>query len=176
MVEITWNDYKYHESKLKLLSLSEEKITPFLKDAAIRAAIHAREVGKKRIRGIYTIDSSSIREAIIIGGGCSGIMATRMGGAILRIKGKRKGLNHYKARQTQKGVFASLKKGSGKTIHGSFSWNGTFFRRGGDRLPINKLVGLAVPQLFQNPAILTEMQKEAMQMYEKRVEHELSRL
>ena len=170
MIEITTDKGQLHSLELKLLSLQGEKVTPLLRDAAKRAATHAKKVGKQRVRTIYTIDGSSISTAI------KGIRSIGLGAELL-IAGPRKSVKHYKARQNKTGVFVSVKKGSGNTVGRSFAYNSTFFHRvSKSRLPIKPLYGPAVPQLFENPSIQSELEQAALNKYEERVAHELSRI
>ena len=170
MIEITTDSGKLQSLEMKLFMLQGEKITPLLAGAAKRAAIHAKKIGSKRVRSIYTIDSGSVKSAI------GGIRTIGMG-AELRIAGPRKSVGHYKARQNKRGVYVSIKKGSGDTLARSFAWSNTFFQREGkSRTPIKRLFGPAVPQLFDNPAVHQELETAALKKYEERVAHELSRV
>lgn len=44
------------------------------------------------------------------------------------------------------------------------------------RLPVKSIYGPAVPQLFQNKQVEAEMEKEGIEMFEKRLWHELDRI
>ena len=57
------------------------------------------------------------------------------------------------------------------------AYSNTFFKRTGKpRLPIERIYGPAVPQLFGNDAIKEEIAAEAMKKYEERLRHEVGRL
>lgn len=170
MIEIAFEKGPLQTTELKLQMLQGAKLEPVLRNAARRAATRAQKIGRRQVRAVYTIDSGSVNAAI------GGIRLEGLG-AVLRISGPRKSVGHYKARQNRRGVYVSLKKGSGDTLGRSFAYSNTFFRREGkSRLPIARIYGLAVPQLFENPAIMEQMSKEALEMYERRMAHELERI
>ena len=86
-------------------------------------------------------------------------------------------MDRYKARKRRKGIFVSVKKGSGDIVPRSFAYSNTYFQREGNpRLPIKRLFGPAVPQLFGNESIKEEVAEAAMRKYEERLRHEIGRL
>ena len=169
MIEIEVSRASAETLAEQLAALRGAKVYGAIKSAAKRAASHAKRIGTKHVRSMYTIDAASIKAATSIYG--------TQDGAMLRIAGPRKGVDHYKAKKRKQGVFVSIKKGSGDIVPRSFAYSGTFFQREGkERLPIKRLFGPAVPQLFGNDAIKGEIAAEAMKKYEERLRHEIGRL
>ena len=168
MIEIELERGSLEELNIRLLQISGRNISPAMRRAAKRAATHARTVGTRLVRGTYTIDAASVKAA-------TSVRITE-DGAVLRIAGFREGVDHYKARKRRKGIFVSVKKGSGDIVARSFDYSNTYFQREGDpRLPIKRLFGPAVPQLFGNDAIKGKVADAAMQKYEERLRHEIGR-
>ena len=141
-----------------------------MRRAAERAASRAQTVGKKHVKKIYTVDNKSIVRAVKV--------FPIQNGAIFRISGKQLSAGHYKVKQRKKGIFVSVKKGSGDIVPRSFAWSNTFWQRekGEPRFPIERIMSPAVPQLFGNQEVLDEMAKEAMKKYEERLRHEVGRI
>lgn len=166
-IEVSRESAKALEEQLQ--ALSGDKVYRAISFAAKRAASHAKSIGTKQVRKTYTIDSASIKAA-------TSIRAVE-GGAVLRIAGPRRSAGHYKAKKRKAGVFVSIKKGSGDIVPRSFAYSSTFFKRTGkSRLPIERIFGPAVPQLFGNDAIKNEIAESAMKKYEERIRHEVGRL
>lgn len=166
-IEVSHESAKVLEEQLQ--AMKGEKVYSAMSSAARRAASHAKRIGTRHVRQTYTIDAASIKAATSIRG--------TQGGAILRIAGPRKSVGHYKAKKRAGGIFVSIKKGSGDIVPRSFAYSNTFFKRTGKpRLPIERIYGPAVPQLFGNDAIKEEIAAEAMKKYEERLRHEVGRL
>ena len=166
-IEVSRESAKALEEQLQ--ALSGDKVHAAISRAAKRAATHAKTIGTKHVRKTYTIDAASIKSATSI----------RMveDGAVLKIAGPRKSAGHYKAKKRKGGVFVSIKKGSGDIVPRSFAYSNTFFKRSSkSRLPIERIFGPAVPQLFGNDAIKNEIAESAMKKYEERIRHEVGRL
>ena len=168
MIEII-TDTSPLETVLNLLT--EKELTAINRRAAKRAASHAKVIGSKGVRSKYTIKSARIKRAIKL--------TTTGGGAEILISSSRLPVEEYKARQRKKGVFVSIRKGSGGIAARSFSWSNTFWQRdeGVPRYPIRRIVGPAVPQLFEySDEVLQKMSQEALDKYEERFIHELGRI
>lgn len=75
-----------------------------------------------------------------------------------------------------------LKKSVLKPITGAFvaqmksGHTGIFQRNNKKRLPINELVGPAVPQMIGNEAVIKKIEQEAQNTINKRLQHELKRM
>jgi len=169
MIEIEVSHAGAQALEEQLAVLRGRRVYTAMSQAAKRAASHGKRIGTKHVRKIYTIDSASIKAAMSIYG--------TQGGAVLRIAGPRKGADHYKAKKRKQGIFLSVKKGSGDIMLRSFAYSNTFLqRKGEERLPIKRIFGPAVPQLFENDTIEEEIADEAMKKYEERLRHEIGRL
>lgn len=170
MIEIEVSHESARALEEQLQALKGERVYAAMSAAAKRAASHAKRIGTKHVRQTYTIDAASVKAATSIYG--------TQGGAVLRIAGPRKSAGHYKAKKRKAGIFVSIKKGSGDIVPRSFAYRNTFFKRGKGvpRLPIERIYGPAVPQLFGNDAIKEEVASEAMMKYEERIRHEVGRL
>ena len=154
----------------QLFAMSGDKVHVAMSRAAKRATSHAKRIGTKHVRQTYTIDAASVKAATSI--------KSTQDGAVIRIAGPRKSAGHYKAKKRKGGIFVSIKKGSGDIVPRSFAYSNTFWKReeGVPRLPIERIFGPAVPQLFGNNAIKEEIADEAMKKYEERIRHEVGRL
>lgn len=170
MIEIAVYRASARALEEQLYAMSGEKVHAAMSRAAKRAASHGKTIGTKHVRKTYTIDAASVKAATSI--------RTTQDGAVLRIAGPRKSAGHYKAKKRKGGIFLSVKKGSGDIVPRSFAYSNTFWKRekGVPRLPIERIFGPAVPQLFGNNAIKNEIADEAMKKYEERIRHEVGRL
>ena len=84
----------------------------------------------------------------------------------------------YKTKVKKSGIFVSIKKGTEAKVERGFvnPKSGLFVQRQGqDRMPLKGVYGPALPQLFGNARVQDAMQEEGMDMYEKRLWHELDR-
>ena len=169
MVEIDWSRERANNIETRLRSMRGEKLYAAMGNAAARAASSARTVGKKSVRQLYTIKPAAFKSSISI--------KRIPKGAILRVAGYRLSAKNYKAAKRKKGIFVSVKKGSGDIVPRSFAYGDKFMQRKGDtRLPIKGITSPAVPQLFGNAAVCEEMAKEAEKKYEERLRHEVGRI
>ena len=170
MLEIEVSRESARALEEQLFAMSGDKVHVAMSRAAKRAASHAKSIGTKHVRQTYTIDAASVKAATSI--------KSTQDGAVLRIAGPRKSAGHYKAKKRKGGIFVSIKKGSGDIVPRSFAYSNTFRKReeGVPRLPIERIFGPAVPQLFGNNAIKEEIADEAMKKYEERIRHEVGRL
>jgi hypothetical protein len=169
LVEIDLSRETANNVETSLRSMHGEKVYAAMGNAAARAASSARTVGKKSVRQIYTVKPAAIKSSISI--------KRIPKGAVLRVVGYRLSAKNYKATKRKKGIFVSVKKGSGDIVPRSFSYGDKFMRRkGAARFPIKGITSPAVPQLFGNAAVREEMAKEAMKKYEERLRHEVGRI
>ena len=159
---------------------SNGKIRSALADAANRAAISARAAGVKRVREIYTVKAGQVKK-----GAFTLKRANSHGDPIearLEIKGSMLDVRFFSRKITKKrGVFVSIKKDTSFHVPGSFGQtiggNRIAMRRAGkERYPTKGIYGPSAPQLFGNPAVIGLMEKQGMEMYEKRIRHALDRI
>lgn len=152
-----------------IAALGGKKAHIAIGSAAYRAGKAARVVGSKYARQIYTIKAGDVKARSKI--------SKAADGALLTFKGPTEYVGKYKAKERKKGVFVSIKKGSGNIVPRSFVKAGRFMKRTtNERLPIEAIYGPSVPQLLENPHVLNEMERRGMEVFEQRLIHELDRL
>lgn len=172
MISIEVRNQDVEKLEKTLAGFAGDKIAACIDRATYRGALHARKVAIKQIRSIYTIKSGELRSAAPIKR--SGLVST------IDIKGPFLPVEHYRAVSRAKGIFVTIKKGSGALVPMSFSKGGKggVFRKriGPKRYPIEGLHGPAIPQLYGNKAVVELMEQEGMNVYAERLMHELERL
>lgn len=172
MIEITMDNASAELAETALKQLSEDKVTKIVQRASKRAATTARKAGTQAIRKEYAIKGVAVVK--------SGISFNSLpDGTEIRIKGAFPlAQKMYRARKKKKGIFVTIKKGKETLVGNSFEnpQSGLFMQRQGKkRLPVKGIYGPALPQLFGNDTVVEAMEKEGMEMYEKRLWHELDR-
>ena len=170
MLNITVDNSGTRAINTALAALSGKSLHIAVQRAAKRAATHAKTVGSKKVRKVYTVKASAIRTA--------GKIEQLPNGAMLTIFGARMPVDkNYQAKRKKQGVFVAVEKGRGKIVGKSFEWKDHFFKRTyRSRLPIERIIGPAVPQLFENAGVQNEVQTAAMGKYEERLRHEVGRI
>lgn len=154
-----------------LSDLKEENTKKIVQRASKRAAVTARKAGTKKIREVYNVKNVAVIH--------SRVKFSQIDDGInIIVRGPYEPVTKYKASKRKKGVFVSIKKDSGDIIDRSYTLNGQYKMRKEKRgrLPVKNIYGPAVPQLFQNKQVEAEMEKEGIEMYEKRLWHELDRI
>lgn len=152
-----------------LQNMKGDKIVKAIILATNRAAITARKAGTQEIRKIYVAKAGNIKSRVAL--------KRDTLGTTLMIKGTMESVKQFRATKQRKGIFVTIKKGNGSLIPRSFDLKGRFVARTSKKaFPLKGLYGPAVPQLFGNDAVMAEMERAAMDMYDKRLEHELNRL
>ena len=159
---------------------SHSKIRVAVADAANRAAVSARAAGVKMVRQVYTVKAGQVKK-----GAFDYKRASAKGDPIearMSIKGSMLDVRFFSRKILKKrGVFVSIKKDSSFHVPGSFGQtiNGhriAMRRAGRERYPTKGISGPSAPQLFGNPAVIGLMEKQGMEMYEKRLQHALDRI
>ena len=153
-----------------LAGMNPNKVNRAVKSASSRAIDHAKKVGWNQVKELYTAKRQDVY--------ANTSKRTDSDGTSLLIKGPMLGVDHFKVRKTKKrGLFVAIKRAHTYNVPKGFSYSKTFFtREGKSRLPIKRLYGPSAPQLFGNPEQLEKMEQAGMEMYEKRLMHELERL
>ena len=171
MISIELDDAsRVHVEAILQRFMNTGKLSTAIKQASRRAAITARKAGAQEIRNTYTMKAGTIKSATSL--------STEAWGTTLHDRGPEEPVTKYTAARRKKGIFVSIKKGSGSIVPRSFDMTGRGFaaREGKPRHPVTGLFGPAVPQLYGNPDVVSRMTQEGMSMYEKRLLHELERL
>ena len=79
-------------------------------------------------------------------------------------------------------VKASVMKGSGTAFEHAFiadmqsGHTGVFERETSKRFPIEELMGLSAAQMIGNDKVIKDVEKDAQETVNKRIEHEIDRL
>ncbi len=172
MVELELDTSAVEAIEKALERLKEDRVRRIYKDASKRAITTARKAGIKALGHIYVFKGVSVLK--------SSIPINKLNdGAEMRIKGGYTSAQKYFKIKSlkRKGVFVSIKKGIETNVPNGFvSTSGIFMKRQGkDRYPLKGIYGPALPQMFGNETVMNAMQKEGMEMYEKRLYHELER-
>lgn len=177
MIEFELDRKDVRELERILQRFKGDEIVRCIIRATNRAAVHARKVGLKEIGKVYAIKPNQVRKQAVIRDEMLGTTIHVKGHMIPIADGSTDGMVRYKGKVQPKGIFVQVKKGSGSLVPRSFDYGGRFFARTSKkRFPIKGLYGPSVPQLFGNPDVVEAMEEAGMDMYEKRLEHELDRL
>ena len=172
MVDIVLDKGDVAKVENALAIISPDRVTRASQSASQRAAKTARAAGTRVIRDIYNIKGVSVVK--------SGVSLKPItGGTELRVKGGYTSAQKYfkVTNRKKKGVFVSIKKGTESRVPLGFLANtGVFMqRKSKDRYPLKGIYGPALPQMFGNEKVVAVMQQDGMEMYEKRLAHELDR-
>ena len=86
-----------------------------------------------------------------------------------------------KAPGVGKRIKAAVKKGGGTQFEEAFIANmrngtGVFERETSQRFPVDELMGLSAAQMVGNERIVQELQEEAQEVINERLEHEIERI
>lgn len=172
MIELELDRKGIAVAEAAMHALSDDKIARIVQRSSRRAAIAARKAGTQAIREIY-----AVKGAGVVKSGVSFISLTD--GTEIRVKGNYPlAEKMYKTKVKKSGIFVSIKKGTEAKVERGFvsPKSGLFVQRQGrDRMPLKGVYGPALPQLFGNARVQDAMQEEGMDMYEKRLWHELDR-
>lgn len=181
MIELELDRKGVAVAEAAMKALSDDKIAKIVQRSSRRAAITARKVGTQAIREIY-----AVKGAEVVKSGVS--FRSLTDGTEIRVKGNYPlAEKMYKTKVKKSGIFVSIKKGTEAKVERGFvnpkaergfvNPKSRLFvqRQGRDRMPLKGVYGPALPQLFGNARVQDAMQEEGMDMYEKRLWHELDR-
>ncbi len=174
MIDVEIDSRQFEDIIRALEAFSPNNVSAHISSAINRTAQHARKVGDTEIRGVYTIKKRDITRRVTIERASKGNLQ-----AVIRVKGPEENVSVYKSSLRKKGVFVSIKRGGGTMVPRSFDkqkQKNFFAREGAARLPIRPLFGPSVPQLWENEVVMENLQEETMEMYQRRLRHELERL
>ncbi len=174
MIDVEIDSQQFAHIVRALEAFNPNQVSARVSAAINRTAQHARKVGDTQIRDVYTIKKRDITRRVSIEKASKGNLQ-----AVIRVRGPEENVSVYRASKRKKGIFVSIKKSGGNMIPRSFDKQGQgnfFAREGRARLPIRPLFGPSVPQLWGNEVVMENLQDETMEMYQKRLRHELERL
>lgn len=151
-----------------LQSLKGDAVVKAIIDASDRAANTGRTAANKKIRELYTIKAGDINKRVLIKHEALGVT--------LKVKGPMEKVQTYRARSGKRGVYVTIKKGDSKLLPRSFMIGNKFMARTSKkRFPLKGLYGPSVAQLFGNKEVMKVIEAKSMEMYDKRLRHELQR-
>lgn len=170
MITIEFMNEDYHEILDALSHIRADRVRRAVSRAANRAAVTGRKYGIKEVQKTYTIDTATLRDAVHIERSTPKTMQ-----AILQIDGPMERAERFEVSvDSAKGVFVSIKKDRSTLVPRSFSVQGKLFARvESTRYPIHYLYGPSAAQMFDNDDVLEAIEKASMEMYQKRLPHEL---
>ena len=156
---------------LKALNAKVEKaISMAQKDAAKKLA----SLAGKYVASQYWLKQKDVRKTISL---------VQSG---IRVRSTRLGLEKYKISPTipftGKHLKGAVKRSGGlKPLDkAAFVWssagNGAYMRQNKARYPVKHIIGPAIPQIIDNPDVITPLQEEAANVFQKRFQHYISRL
>lgn len=172
---------KLKEVEQQLGSFSNKAPT-VISRAINRAAQNARTNAVSKAREEYVIKAKDVRDTIKIRKA-----STRSLGAVVTSKGSKVPLIKFKMspnkprpKRPPKSLKVGVKKGGLKEILSAFvadiNGNKVFERETKKRLPIKQLFGPSVPEMLGNENVKTYVEREAVKMFDKRLEHEINRI
>lgn len=154
-----------------------------LSNAVNRGLSKIKTGAAKKVREVYTVQSSAINEATDtrIQKASTGNIA-----GYIHFSGYKIPLYKFKvtpkAPGIKKQVTAAVKKGGGTAFENAFIAQmksghiGVFERETSKRLPVEEQMGLAMAQMAGNQNVIAELEKEAQKTVDERIVHEIDRL
>ena len=154
-----------------------------LSNAINRGLSRVKTGATKRVKEVYTVQSSAINEATN-----TKIQKASTGNLAGYINFSDCKIPLYKFKVTPKApgvkkqVTAAVKKGGGTAFENAFiaqmksGHTGVFERETSKRLPIEEKMGLAMAQMVGNLNVMTEIEKEAQEVVNERIGHEIERI
>ena len=174
MIDVELDHRQFDHIIRTLEAFDPNNVSARIASAINRTAQHARKIGDTEIRKVYTIKKRDITKRVTIDRASKGNLQ-----AAIRVRGPEENVSVSRASLRTRGVFVSIKKGAGALISRSFDKHmqkNFYAREGTARLPIRPLFGPSVPQLWGNEVVMENLQEETLEMYQKRLRHELERL
>lgn len=180
MIEITAETIERVETLLAGIPKGAERA---LSNAMNRGLSKMKTGAAKKVREVYTVQSSAINEATStrIQKASTGNLA-----GYIHFSGYKIPLYKFKvtpkAPGIKKQVTAAVKKGGGTAFEHAFIAQmksghiGVFERETSKRFPIEEKMGLAMAQMVGNQSVIAELEKEAQKTVDERVTHEIDRL
>lgn len=154
-----------------------------LSNAMNRGLSKMKTGAAKKVREVYTVQSSAINEATD-----TRIQKASTGNLAGHIHFSGYKIPLYKFKVTPKApgikkqVKAAVKKGGGTAFENAFIAQmksghiGVFERETSKRFPIEEKMGLAMAQMVGNLNVMTKLEKEAQKTVDERIAHEIDRL
>ncbi|NBI71651.1 hypothetical protein D3Z50_11355 [Clostridiaceae bacterium] len=153
-----------------------------LSNAINRGLSRVKTGATKRVKEVYTVQSSALTAAANTQ--VNKASTSNLAG-IVTFAGCKIPLYKFqvtpKAPGVGKRVKAAVKKGGGTQFEEAFIANmrngtGVFERETSKRFPVDELMGLSAAQMVGNEKIVQELQEEAQEVINERLEHEIERI
>lgn len=180
MIELSMEQIEKIQKKLQDIP---EKIPIVTARAINRAAEAARTEGSRFIRETYHVKHASVLRKIKIKKAYPADLI-----ADIRVTGRPLSVINFKVTKNKplpiRGKYAvvRVKRGSGGPIKGSFvlttrsGYTNVFTRRTKARYPLRSIHGPSVPQMMGNEDGIKRMEEKALEILEKRLDHEIERV
>lgn len=182
MIEITFDTIERVETLLADVPKGAERV---FANAINRGLGRIKTQATKRVKEVYTVQSAALREAtkIRVDKASTGNLA-----GFVSFSGVKIPLYKFKVTPTKAGtgkqVRAAVKKGgSGTPFEEAFiatmrknGHTGVFERLTSKRFPIEEKMGLAASQMIKDENIMDGLEKEAQELVNERVIHEMNRI
>ena len=147
-----------------------------------RAVQNAKTNARKNPRETYNIKAKDIKETLT----AKKASRSKLGAALVS-QGTKVPLDKFRISPKQlrpkkppRALKVAVKKGGLKQLLGAFvadiRGNKVFSRVSKRRLPINRLFGPAIPQMIDNKAVRPFIEKEAINTFQRRLDHEIKRV
>ena len=159
----------------------EKKAPNAISNALNRTISNLATTVNKEVRADYQVKSTDIKNTLVKRTANPNSLS-----ATLRSKGRVLGLDHFKLSpktvqpKRKKPIKVAVKKNGLKTLPGAFvaNVNGpiVFVRTSKNRLPIKRLFGPSIPQMFKSRNVQQKVNRQANEKFKERLNHEINRL
>ena len=182
MIEISSETVQRVESILSGVPKGAERA---LTNAINRGVSRVKTSAMRRVKAVYTVQSSALTAATK-----TKVQKADAGSLIGSVSFNGAKIPLYKFSVTPKvpgtgqAVYAAVKRGGGGTSEegafiatmGSTGHVGVFERVKETRFPIKERMGLAAAQMVENEQVMPQIEEEAQEVVNQRIEHEIERL
>lgn len=165
----------------KRLKGIENKAPNAISSALNRTISNLATSVNKEVRADYQVKSTDIKKTLVKKTANPNSLS-----ASLRSKGRVLGLDHFKVSpktvqpKRKKPIKVAVKKSGLKSLDGAFVANANgpkvFVRTSKNRLPIKKLFGPSIPQMFKSRNVQEKVNTQATAKFKERLNHEINRL
>lgn len=180
MIEISTENMERAQTLLASIPKGAERA---FSNAINRGLSHTKTQSFKQVRQVYAVKQGDLNAATNtrIQKASTGNLAGYISFSGVKIPLYKFSVSP-KAPGTGKKVKAGVMKGGGAVFEDAFiarmsnGHTGIFERVTSKRLPIEEKMGLSASQMIANAAVIEEIEKEAQEKVDERLEHEISRI
>lgn len=179
MIEISEETVARVESILSGISKGAERA---LSNAINRGLSRVKTGAVKRVKEVYAVQSNAFTGAANMQ--INKATTSNLAG-VVSFSGYKIPLYKFhvtpKVSGINKTVKAAIKKGGGTLFEDAFIANmpygiGVFERETSRRFPVSEIMGLSAAQMVGNESVVQELQQEAQELVNERLEHEIERI